>query len=191
MDEVNDTPDVVEDTEEPEAEELAAPENETTDDKEARLKRLEENAIRQRERTRVLKAENEKLKKALTPKEVPQKQTDELSETQLDYLDLKGISNQEDIDVIQKVMKRTGQTVRQALADDYVTSKLAANKAKRDVQEATPSNTKRAGGQVGDVAAARAKFEATGELPADRELANAVVDSIAKADNDRLPPWQR
>ena len=117
--------------------------------------------------------------------------TGELSETQLDYLDLKGVTNEDDIDVIQKVMLRTGQTVRQALGDEYVASKLAANKAKRDVQSATPSSTKRAGGQVGDVASATAKFKETGVLPEDRELANAVVDSIAKAGNDRLPPWQR
>lgn len=117
--------------------------------------------------------------------------TGELTETQLDYLDLKGVTESEDVDVIQKVMQRTGQTVRQALGDDYVVQKLAANKAKRDVQGATPSSTKRAGGQVGDVASAAAKFKETGVLPEDRALANAVVDSIAKAGNDRLPPWQR
>lgn len=115
----------------------------------------------------------------------------ELSETQLDYLDLKGVTDEDDIAVIQKVMQRTGQTVRQALGDDYVVQKLAANKAKRDVQSATPSSTKRAGAQTGDVAAAAAKFKETGVLPEDRALADAVVDSIAKAGNDRLPPWQR
>src|SRR3990167_3841189 len=109
--------------------------------------------------------------------------TGELSETQLDYLDLKGVTDEADIDVIHKVMQRTGQTVRQALADDYVVQKLAANKAKRDVQNATPSNTKRAGGQIGDVATAAAKFRETGVLPEDRALADAVVDSIATAGN--------
>lgn len=125
-----------------------------------------------------------------TVKELKTK-TGELSETQLDYLDLKGFTESEDIDVVQKVMQRTGQTVRQALADEYVVQKLAANKARRDVQAATPGTTKRAGGQTGDVASAVAKFKDTGVLPEDRELANAVVDSIAKAGNDRLPPWQR
>src|SRR3990167_5403362 len=91
----------------------------------------------------------------------------ELSETQLDYLDLKGVTDESDIDVIQKVMQRTGQTVRQALGDEYVASKLAANKAKRDVLSATPSGTKRSGGQVGDIASAVAKFRETGILPDD------------------------
>src|SRR3990167_6734816 len=117
--------------------------------------------------------------------------TGELSETQLDYLDLKGVTEAEDIDVIQKVMQRTGQTVRQALGDEYVMSKLTANKAKRDVLSATPGNTKRAGGQVGDIASAVAKFNETGKLPDDLALANAVVDAVAKPDNDRLPPWRR
>ena len=132
-----------------------------------------------------------KPEEAVETAELLKAKTGELSETQLDYLDLKGVTDEADIDVIHKVMQRTGQTVRQALADDYVVQKLAANKAKRDVQNATPSNTKRAGGQIGDVATAAAKFKETGVLPEDRALADAVVDSIAKASNDRLPPWQR
>lgn len=141
-----------------------------------------------------LKRAETKLEKSKIDKKVEEKiqsKTGELSETQLDYLDLKGVTDESDIDIIQKVMLRTGQTVRQALGDEYVVQKLAANKAKRDVQGATPSSTKRAGGQVGDVAAAAAKFKETGVLPEDRALADAVVDSIAKAGNDRLPPWQR
>lgn len=119
------------------------------------------------------------------------KSTGDLDETQLDYLDLKGVTEAEDIKVIEDIVKKTGQTVRQALKDDYVIAKLTANKAKRDVQGATPSSTKRAGSQSTDVAAVAAKFKETGVLPEDRALANAVVDSIAKSGNDRLPPWQR
>jgi len=117
--------------------------------------------------------------------------TDELDETQLDYLDLKGVSESEDVKVVEDIVKKTGMTVRQALKDDYVIARLAANKAQREVKNATPGNTKRAGGQVGDIASAVEKFKETGQLPEDRELADAVVDSVAKAGNDRLPPWQR
>jgi len=170
-------------------------EEDTTDYKAEALK-LRDKAIAQRERTKILKKEIVDTKKALetiagAKKEPSPVKTGELDETQLDYLDLKGISEAEDIKVIEDIVKKTGQTVRQALKDDYVVSKLASNKAKRDVQGATPSSTKRAGGQVGDVASAAAKFKETGVLPEDRDLANAVVDSIAKAGNDRLPPWQR
>lgn len=149
----------------------------------ARLKRAEAKIERMKVDAKVEKKVEKVIEKT--------KNTGELSETQLDYLDLKGVTNEDDIDIIQKVMERTGQTVRQALGDDYVVSKLAANKAKRDVQGATPNSTKRAGGQVGDVVAAAAKFKETGVLPEDRALADAVVDSIAKPGNDRLPPWQR
>ena len=170
-------------------------EEDSTDYKAEALK-LRDKAIAQRERTKALKKELADTKKAveiaagITKEPTPVK-TDELSETQLDYLDLKGVSDADDIAVIHKVMQRTGMTVRQALGDEYVTQKLAANKAKRDVQAAIPGNTKRAGGQVGDIASAVAKFKDTGQLPEDRELANAVVDSVAKSGNDRLPPWQR
>ena len=175
--------------------EVVEGEDDTTDYKAEALK-LRDKAIAQRERTKALKKELSDTKRAVEiaagiKKEPTPVKTDELSETQLDYLDLKGVTEAEDIDVIQKVVQRTGQTVRQALGDEYVISKLAANKGKRDVQNATPSNMKRAGGQVGDVASAAAKFKETGILPEDRALANAVVDSIAKAGNDRLPPWQR
>lgn len=185
------TQDVEETLDLPEVEEG---EEDTTDWK-AEATKLQNKAIAQREKTKSFKAKLAEKDAAIAAlagnkKTEPSKQG-ELSETQLDYLDLKGVTDSDDIDVVQKVMQRTGQTVRQALADDYVVQKLAANKAKRDVQDATPSNTKRAGGQVGDVASAVAKFKETGTLPDDRTLADAVVDAIAKSGNDRLPPWQR
>ena len=170
-------------------------EEDATDYKAEALK-LRDKAIAQRERTKALKKELADTKKAveiaagITKEPTPVK-TGDLDETQLDYLDLKGVTEAEDVKIIEDVVKKTGQTVRQVLKDDYVVAKLAANKAKRDVQGATPSSTKRAGGQVGDIASAAAKFKETGVLPEDRELANAVVDSVAKTGNDRLPPWQR
>lgn len=141
-----------------------------------------------------LKRAETKLEKSKIDKKVEEKiqqKAGELSESQLDYLDLKGVTEDEDLAVIERYVRNTGETPKQALKDEYVISKLTANKAKRDVQAATPSSTKRAGGQVGDVASATAKFKETGVLPEDRALADAVVDSIAKAGNDRLPPWQR
>lgn len=171
------------------------PENDTTDYKAEALK-LRDKAIAQRERTKALKRELSDTKRAVEiaagiKKEPTPVKAGDLDETQLDYLDLKGISEADDIKVIEDIVKKTGQTVRQALKDDYVVSKLASNKAKRDVQGATPSDKKRAGGQVGDIASAVAKFKETGALPEDRALADAVVDSVAKSGNDRLPPWQR
>lgn len=188
------------DTNEPEAiepdveqeEELAEPEATETPDWEARAKRLEEKAIQQRERTRLLKAEMEKLKKAHTPKEVPQ--TGELNETQLDYLELKGVSEQEDIDYIQKVVSREGITVRQALKDDMVKEKLAKHAQRREVKAATPSTTRR-GGQESlqgvDYWAARIESGQSqlSDIP-DFETRAAVVEAREKRSSNNVPPWR-
>lgn len=119
----------------------------------------------------------------------PKAPTGELDETQLELLDLKGISEDEDLDVIRSVMQRTGQTLRQTLRDDYVKSKLESNKAQRDLKAATPSATKRGGNQVTDLNAAVAKFEQTGVLPDDFALRTAVVNAIADKSNTNKPRW--
>ena len=115
--------------------------------------------------------------------------TGELDETQLDYLDLKGISDEEDIAVIQRVIQRTGQTVRQALKDDYVLDKLKANQQKREVKDAMPSGTKRSGAGSEGFDAALAKFEQTGELPKDYALRTKVVNAAVERTNTNKPAW--
>ncbi len=118
------------------------------------------------------------------------KETSGLDDTQLDYLDLKGISDQEDIDVIEKIMTRTGQSLREVLKDDYVVSKLDANKAAREVQNATPGSTKRSNAASSDnVALAVARFEKDGVLPDDFALRSKVVDAIEARTNNNAPSW--
>lgn len=119
----------------------------------------------------------------------PKAKTGELDENVLDYLDLKGITEQEDIDVIESVMKRTGQTVRELLKDEYVAQKLKTNQEKRAVQKATPSGTKRAGGEFDGLDAAIAKFEKTGELPSDFALKTKVVNAVVERENKNKPSW--
>lgn len=168
-----------------EFEELDDVEETDTTDWKAEAQKLREKAIAQRERTKLLKEQV----KALTPKkeEAPAK-TGELDETQLDYLDVKGITDQDEIDIISKVIAKTGQTVRQALKDDYVTSKLEALRADKAVKDATPSSTKRSGNQQGDLAGAIAKFDANGELPNDFTLRSAVVNAISSRSQGK-PNW--
>lgn len=130
------------------------------------------------------------------PKETPKSETKgtpgELDETQLDYLDLKGISDEDEIAVIQTVIAKTGQTVRQVLKDDYVQAKLEKLRADKAVKDATPSSTKRSGpGQSNDVAAAIAKFEQTGSLPDDYSLRTAVVNALESKTDVSKPRWQR
>lgn len=115
----------------------------------------------------------------------------DFDETQLDYLDLKGISDDSDIEVIRNIVKKTGLTVRQALKDEYVVAKLAANKAQRDTQAATPSSTKRAGSQGINLEALVAKAERTGELPDDFDMRSKVLNAIAERSNPNKPAWHR
>ncbi len=171
-------------------------EEDATDYKAEALK-LRDKAIAQRERTKALKKELADTRKAVeiaagVKKESPVK-TGELDETQLDYLDLKGISESEDLKIIERHIKNTGETVRQALKDDYVVKKLEANKSQREVKEATPSSTKRSGSGGGnDLAIALAKYEQSGlkELPSDFALRSAVVNAMAHKMNPNKPSWR-
>lgn len=116
--------------------------------------------------------------------------TGKLDDTQLDYLDLKGITDQDEIDVIEKVMAKTGQTVRQTLQDDYVKSKLDAIRAEKAVADATPGASRRSGGgSPNELASALARYEATQELPADFELRTKVVNAFVAKGNTNKPSW--
>lgn len=141
-----------------------------------------------------------KLEKANKPKEekeeksVPVKKeatTDGLDETQLDYLDLKGVSDEDEIAVIEGVIKKTGQTVRQALKDDYVIAKLEKLRADKAVKDATPSSTKRSGNQQSDSSSIISKFEATGVMPEDFASRNVIVDYLVKKDRSNAPSWHK
>ncbi len=169
--------------------------DDTTDWK-AKAEELEqkrrEDGIKARERTKALKAQLADLKpKEVTPKPESKPATGELDDTQLDYLDLKGITEEEDIEVIQKVMLKTGQTVRQALKDDYVIAKLKDLKVQRDVKNATPSATKRSSNQTNNLDYWINKFEQTGELPPDFETRSAVINAQESKNDVSKPKWQR
>lgn len=130
----------------------------------------------------------EKTVKSETPK------TGELDDTQLDYLDLKGITEDEDIAVIKNIMKKTGQTVREALKDDYVIAKLKDLKVARDVKTATPSSTKRSGQQATDNEDYWfQKYEASGELPngMPEGMAIKLINRKANQDDVRKPRFAR
>lgn len=133
-----------------------------------------------------------KAEEAIATAQKLEAKTGELSETQLDYLDLKGITNEEDIAIIQKVMQRTGKTVREALADDYVTSKLAEAQKTREVQNAMPSSSKRTGQtETNDVDFHLARYEQTGELPKDFAMRSKVIEAKELRLSDNIPPWHR
>lgn len=171
------------DTETPEETPEPAPKKEwTLEQKLARVERM---------KTKLEKELGLDAKPKETPKPEVKGTPGELDETQLDYLDLKGISDSDEIAIIQKVIQKTGVTVREALKDDYVQAKLEVIRAEKAVQAATPSSTKRGGNQTNDVAAALAKFEQTGNLPDDFTLRTAVVNALESKTDVSKPRWQR
>lgn len=172
-------------------------EADTTDWK-AEAQKLREKAIAQRERTKSLKqakAEAEaKLVELVKSPSKPQS-TGELDENALDFLDLKGITETEDVKVIENIVKKTGITVRQALKDEYVLSKLESNKAAREVKDATPSSIRRSGSGAGnDLSLAIAKYRQAGfdssALPSDYVLRTQVINAIEQETTPNKPGWK-
>ena len=121
------------------------PEEDLTPDTDWEAEAKKARGIAQRLRTKLTKAtETKKVEPKVEPvKKEPN--TGELDETALDFLDLKGITEDDDIALIENIIAKTGQTVRQALKDEYVVSKLESLKQAREVKAATPSGTKRSG----------------------------------------------
>jgi hypothetical protein len=134
----------------------------------------------------------EKPPVAPEPEPKPPAKTGELDETQLDYLDLKGVTDQDEIEVIRQVIAKTGQTVRQVLKDDYVQSKLTAIRQERAVKDATPSGTKRGGSNVSDDENYwYQKYEQEGKLPEGMPsgMAAKLVNRRAAKDDPRSEPF--
>jgi len=138
-----------------------------------------------------LKRQVKELRKSSEPNKPKETSSNELNDTDLNYLDIKGIFEAEDVKIIENFVKNTGQTAREALRDDYVNSKLSSNKSAREVQDATPSGSKRGGNQVGDLASALAKYESTKELPTDFKLRSEVINAfVSKGHGSNRPSWQ-
>lgn len=186
----NDTQDVVTEEVVEETEEGTDTTEDTTEETKAEkptetLEQKEARLARQLEQTR------KKLGKDGEEKvETPKAKTGKFDDTTLDYLDLKGVTESEDIKVVQDVATKTGMTVREVLKDEYVVAKLDANRKARELKAATPSSTKRGDGQTSDsLAAAIAKFDATQKLPEDFELRTKVVNAIADRSSGNKPRW--
>jgi len=128
---------------ETEVEEVIEPATETTN-WEARAKQLEEKAIIQRERTRQMKLEIEKLKKSGTPKSEDTKPAD-TALLQKSFLRAAGITHAEDVELALKTAKKWGVEVDQLVDDDDFKLKLDKQRTARD-NAAAASHVKGDGG---------------------------------------------
>ncbi len=195
MEETKNEEPVVEETkaEEPEEVEEETPEDELSTDTDWEAEAKKARGIAQRLRTKLTKATEKKVEK-VEPKTEPVKKEPNaggLDETALDFLDLKGITEDEDIELIENIVAKTGQTVRQALKDEYVVSKLESNKTAREVKNATPSGTKRGGATGDSLEVAMAKYESTGEYPEDFELRSKVVNKLEEKSSTSVPAYRK
>ena len=136
------------------------------------------------------KAEPEAKPKVET-KPASETNTSELDETALDFLDLKGFTEDEDITLIENIVAKTGQTVRQVLKDEYVVSKLETNKVAREAKKGTPEGIKRGGAQGDTFDTDMAKYESTGEYPDDFERRSKVVNKLEEKDSSKVPGYRK
>jgi len=187
---------VVEETKEEETEdkiEDETPEDELTTDTDWEAEAKKARGIAQRLRTKLTKATEKKVEK-VEPKVEPVKKepnASELDETALDFLDLKGFTEDEDITLIENIVAKTGLTVRQALKDEYVVSKLKINKEAREAKAGTPEGVKRGGAQGDSLDVAMAKYESTGEYPDDFELRSKVVNKLEEKSSTNVPSYRK
>lgn len=158
----------------------------------ARLDKIEETNRQLYERAK--KAEAKLLKEKVEKKveSVLEQKAGELDETQLEYLDLKGIRDDDEIEIIKGVIKKTGMSLRSAINDDYVQTKLAHLKRDKEKLDATPGSTRRTGGnEINTTDYWVARYEQKGELPKDFELQSQVFNKLIDRHNTNKPAWRQ
>lgn len=180
MDDTNDQAPAVE-----EVEELETPEAEVTD-WEAEAKKAR--AMAARYRNQVIKAKEAKK----TPEPVKSNQKGELDNGDYALLAAKGIEEEEEVEFISNYMKKWDKPLRDVLRDSDIQAKLKGMRLEREVKQAMPSATKRASnGQIDNIDYWVSKYDQTGELPDNFEIAAAVINAKVERSNPSLPPWRR
>jgi hypothetical protein len=143
---------------------------------EARLARME----RQTEQLR------KKLgKEAPTKHETQKSSLDEFNEGQLAYLAAKGIESDDDIDFTLGELKKHGGNLRELLGNEYFKSAVKTRNEAKSVLDATPTSTRKGNNAVDSVDYNLSKYLSTGKLPADREMANKVVNARLKQEKSK------
>ncbi len=153
---------------------------------EAKLARIEREAKQLRKKLGKEEPEVKAPPKAESKKE---SNPSELDEAVLDFFELKGYEDPDQVEVFTNIMKKTGMTHREVIKDEYALAKVKAIQEEKAVKDATPSSTKRGGSQTNDVETAIAKFEQTGKYPDDFELRAKVVNALAEKSNQNKPSW--
>ena len=118
--------------------------------------------------------------------------TGEIDKADYAYFAAKGYDEDEDIEFLQDKMKKWNLNSREILKDEDVLAKLKGMKLEREVKAATPGSTRRSQADTGvsNIDYWIAKFERTGEYPADFDLKSAVVNAMVDKSNPNKPSWR-
>lgn len=141
-----------------------------------------------------LKRAETKLEKLKIDSKVEKKleaKTGELDDATRDFFDLKGYSDEE-MEVFENIMKRTGMSHREVIKDEYALAKVDSIRKTKAVKDATPGSTRRPGAPSStDVDAWVVKVQNGGELPKDFELKTQVLNRLVGKNDTSVPPWKR
>jgi hypothetical protein len=125
--------------------------------------------IAQRQKTKLEKAKEAK------PEHKEAKPTNEgLDRVDKLFLRSEKITSKDEIELVETMMKETGKSVEEIFDTRYFQSELKALREDKATKEATPSGTKRSGGQSQSEVD---YWVAKGELPKDFELSQKVVEA--------------
>lgn len=114
-------------------------------------------------------------------KAAPQGKKSNIDEATLARLEVRGVLHPDDQSYVVKYAKSNDMNVVDALNDDIVKDRLAANKRNRDQSGSSVTPNNRTGAPSNkNVDAWVKKVQAGGELPRDPDMAAKVQDEIAK-----------
>ncbi len=151
-------------------EDVTAEETSEEVDWKARAEELEQKAIKQRERTKELKAK-------LSEYEAKKVESNEPDYARLAFLEQRGITHPDDQKIVQDEATRLKLPLTDILAMKHIKTQLDTNKDQRDAVAGMPKGRGKGGGQTqADVDYWLAK----GETPDDQDLAEKVIEARIK-----------
>lgn len=173
IEETEEVEETTEDTEEFEEEEPTTYSQEELDEK---VKEEIEKANKERD-----KRWKERMKNAQNPskKEKEAIESYDANDALLARLENRGVMEEDDQSYVIKFAKAEGVSPIEALNDQVVIDRLAKNKKVREQQKASPTPSKRTGGdQVDDVAKWVVKYKKDGSLPDNPALVTKILRKL-------------
>lgn len=127
----------------------------------------------------------EKAEPKPTVESKPQKSND-LDYGQLALLRTEGIKGAGEIALVKEIMAETGKGVLDVIDSNYFKSRLSDFRDVQATKDAIPKGKNRSGQQgASDVDVAFAKFQETGELPADLNTRIAIKNKLVDAEKNK------